>query len=350
MESISIKSRIIGSKQPCFIIAEAGSNHDGDFNKAVRLIEIAKQSGADAVKFQLFKADKIAAEYISEETRITDKFARFGNSVIDLYRKFEMPREWVPKLIKACQEQDIIFLITPFDLDAVDFLEDQGVLAYKIASFELTHLPLIQKVAKTKKPIMLSTGMGNLEEIEDAVAAVKKEGNTQIAILHCAIGYPLEPADVNLRNIVTLKENFNFPVGYSDHTDHISIPIAAVALGADIIEKHFALEGSRSPDSDFALKPEGLKDMIRGIRQVESALGSYSKGPQPSELKHLKRGRRSIFAKVELVPGEIISAQKIDILRPGTGISPKYYDLLLGKRVLRRVAANNPLQWEDFIS
>lgn len=347
--NISIGGKNIGEKNPCFIIAELGSNHDRSFEKAIRLIDEAADARADAIKFQLFKAEKIASSYVSDETRIDDKFAKFGSTVIDLYRKFELPPEWIPDLIQYCKEKKIIFLATPFDLDSVDILEKHGVVAYKIASFELTYLSLIKHAASTGKPILLSTGMANLGEIEEAIATVDNTGNSNIALFHCNIGYPALPKNVHLRNIETMKVAFGYPVGYSDHTKGFAVPIAAVALGANLLEKHITLEDSKSPDHDFALRVEQLKLMVENIRTVEDSLGEFVKKSRPVEFKHLIRGRRSVFAMVDLAPGDVISPEKVDVLRPGTGLSPKYYDLIIGKKVTRPVKADTPLQWEDFL-
>lgn len=348
--NISIGGKNIGEKSPCFIIAEVGSNHDRSFEKAIRLIDEVSEAKVDAIKFQLFKAEKIASSYVSDETRITDQFAKYGSSVIDLYRKFELPAEWIPDLIQYCKEKKITFLATPFDLDSIDILESHGVVAYKIASFELTYLSLIKHAASTGKPILLSTGMANLGEIEEAISAVENTGNTKIALFHCNIGYPALPKDVHLRNIETMKVAFGYPVGYSDHTEGFAVPIAAVALGSNLLEKHITFEDSKSPDHDFALRVEQLKSMVENIRIVESSLGEFTKKPRPVELKYLRRGRRSIFAMVDISPGDMLSPEKVNVLRPGTGINPKYYDIIIGKRVTRAVKANTPLQWEDLLS
>jgi pseudaminic acid synthase len=345
---IKIGKRMIGQGEPCFIIAEAGSNHDQKYEQAVKLIETAADAGADAVKFQVFTAGKIAADTNDRTASLkNDKFEAFGGNLHELYKKLEMPRQWLPGLQKVAAERGIIFSATPFDESAVDEMKDLNVPFYKIASFELVHLPLIKYAARTGKPVILSTGMATLKEIDEAVEALTGAGCTEYALLHCGIEYPPRMEDIHLAAMETMRQRYKCPIGYSDHTLGITVPIAAVARGAVIIEKHFTVDKNLpGPDHKFALSPEELKAMVAAIRDTEKAIGRPEKKPVEREMIYLKRGRRSLFAAVDIKKGEKITNSKLAVLRPGIGLMPKYLEEVIGKKAKTDILANEPLTWE----
>jgi len=343
-DNIKIGNKVIGKDNPCFIIAEAGSNHDGKLEQAKKLIDVAVSAGADAVKFQSFKADKIAAKTKDDIVKIDIAGAK---TLFDLYKNLELPQEWLEELIEYAEEQGIIFLSTPFDEESADILDEIGVPAFKIASFELVHLPLLRHVARKNKPIILSTGMANLGEIEEAINVILSEGNNKIILLHCGIGYPLPMEAVNLAAMETLRQTFSCPVGYSDHTMGITIPIAAVSRGANVIEKHFTINRNLpGPDHSFAVEPDELKAMVQAIRDVEKAIGSPRKEVLENELIHYRRGRRSIFAKVKIPKGTKITEDMLAILRPGIGLKPKYLEIVIGREAKVDIEAQEPITWD----
>ncbi|NQT71909.1 MAG: pseudaminic acid synthase [Chloroflexi bacterium] len=344
MQGIAIENKIVGIGEPCFIIAEAGSNHDGNINQAKELIDIAANSGADAVKFQLFRADEMAA-------KTSDPIANIDISgcktLHELYKSMEIPAQWVEDLFNHATRKGILFLCTPFHEQAVDHLDDMGIGAFKVASFELVHLPLIRHIARKGKPVILSTGMANLSEIEDAIAAIVGEGNVQIILLHCGSGYPHNIQDVHLAAIDTIRQAFGYPVGYSDHTLGITVPIAAVARGANVIEKHFTIRRDLpGPDHFFALEPAELKAMVTAIRDTEKAIGRPYKMVTESEKLRHKRGRRSIFARVDIPKGTCITAEMLAILRPGIGLMPKHLDLIVGRSAQVDIKSGEPITWD----
>lgn len=343
-QKVKIANRFVGEGEPCFVIAEAGSNHDGKLEQAKQLIDAAANSRVDAVKFQTFLADKIAAR---TDDKIVNIDIAGSKTLYELYKKVELPREWQRQLADYARDKAIIFLSTPFDEEAVDELDALGVPAFKVASFELVHLPLLKHIARKGKPVILSTAMADLGAIEEAVEAILKEGNDQIVLLHCGVGYPLEMKDVNLAAIDTLRQAFPYPVGYSDHTLGIAIPIAAVARGANVIEKHFTISRKLpGPDHSFALEPRELKDLVQGIKDVEKAIGTPQKRVLDSEVVHYQRGRRSIFAKVDIPKGTIITEDMLSILRPGIGLKPKYLDLVIGRKAQVDIRAHEPVTWD----
>ena len=316
-----------------FIIAEAGVNHNGSVEIAKRMIEVAKECGADAIKFQTFKAEKVIskyapkAEYQKQTTGETD-------SQLEMVKKLELSFDDFVALKEYCDELNIMFLSTPFDFEIIDFLNDLGLEIFKIPSGEITNLPYLEKIGKLGKKVILSTGMADLGEIEDALdilisCGTKKEN---ITVLHCNTEYPTPYEDVNLLAMLTIKEAFKVKVGYSDHTLGIEIPIAAVALGASVIEKHFTLDKNmEGPDHKASLEPHELKAMIDAIVNIEKALGNGMKKPSKSELKNKDIVRKSIVAKREIKKGEIFTEDNITVKRPGTGISPMRWYEVLGK-------------------
>ncbi|AGB42118.1 N-acetylneuraminate synthase/pseudaminic acid synthase [Halobacteroides halobius DSM 5150] len=345
-KKIKVGTKAIAEDQPCFIIAEAGSNHNQDLDRAKELIDVAAEAGVDAVKFQTFTADKIAAKTEDEVMKLGDEYDT-ADHLYELYQDLELPREWQTELRGYAREKGLIFLSTPFDYEAVDQLDELGMPAFKIASFECIDLPFLKYIAKKDKPIILSTGMANLGEIEEALEAIYQTGNEQVVVLHCGINYPMPMEDVNLAAMDTIKQAFQVSVGYSDHTLGINVPIAAVARGAKVIEKHYTLDRDLAgPDHKFALEPDELKEMVTGIREIESAIGSPIKKHVESEEVHYQRGRRSIFAIKDIKEGTKITEDMVKILRPGIGLKPKYYDLVIGREAQQDIEANEPITWE----
>ncbi|MEM4261168.1 MAG: N-acetylneuraminate synthase [Candidatus Woesearchaeota archaeon] len=316
-----------------FIIAEAGVNHNGSIDLAYKLIDEAKNAGADAVKFQSFKASNIVskkAEKAEYQKRTTDT----NESQYEMIKKLELSLEDHVNLINYCKKKEIEFLSSPFDLDSIDTLNNLGLETFKIPSGEIINLPYLRKIGKLNKNIILSTGMSDLGEIEDALDVLIKNGTDKekITVLHCNTEYPTPYEDVNLKAMLTIKKAFNIKVGYSDHTTGIEIPIAVVALGAEIIEKHFTLNRNmEGPDHKSSLEPSELEKMIKAIRNVEEALGDGIKRPSKSELKNKPIARKSIVAIREIKKGEIFNENNIGAKRPGYGISPMRWDEVIGK-------------------
>ena len=347
MEKIKIGNRWIGEGEHCFIIAEIGSNHDGKLEQAKKLIDIAKEAGADAVKFQVFKAEKLYSKKTPAMTYLKkDKLLKNKETVWDLIKRIEMPRRWIKILAEYCQKKKIIFLATPFDLKAVDELE-KFVPAYKIGSFEITHLPLLEYVAKKKKTIILSTGMADLSDIELALETIYKQKNKDIILLHCAIDYPSKYENLNLRAMQTMQQAFQLPVGFSDHTSDITADIVAVALGASVIEKHFTISRKlKGPDHPFALEPDELKNMVEQIRNTEKSLGSPIKKHTPAEEEMYRLGRRSLVAACKIPKGTRITRKMIEVKRPGYGIHPKMIDAVVGRIARIDIEEDDILTWE----
>jgi sialic acid synthase SpsE len=330
---------LFGGGTPCFIIAEAGSNHNGDIECAKQLIDAAVESGADAVKFQLFKAETLYSKYTPEFSYLK------GQNVYDLIKNIETPREWIEELAHYCKS--IKFLATPFDCEAVDLL-DKYVPAFKIASFEIVDIELITYAAEKEKPMILSTGMANLGEIEDALCAVRAVSTADIGLLHCSSLYPAPAEAVNLRAMKTMQHAFNVPVGFSDHTLGIHISLAAVAMGACIVEKHFTLDRNLpGPDHSFALEPDELKEMIRCIREIEAAQGSGIKEKSALEGEEMYiKARRSIHAKVDIKKGTTIQRDALTVKRPGYGIKPAFINIVVGRTAKEDIRADEWITWE----
>ena len=343
---IQVGGKSIGDGHPFFVIAEASSNHNRDMKTALGLIDAAAAAGADAVKFQAFTADRIVARMREKHPYIEQMFPQAG-SMHEVYASMELPREWLKDLKARSEEKGLIFLCTPFDEEAVDLLESLGVAAYKIASYELWHLPLIRHAARTGKPLLISTGMGNLQAIEEALGAVAAEGNDQAALFHCAINYPAPFAELNLRAIRTMKAAFGVPVGYSDHSTGITAAIATVALGGNLFEKHFTLgRNLPGPDHPFSIEPDELAALVRGVRECEQALGSPLKRMLESERAGYVMGRRSIFAATDIPAGTRITREMLAILRPGTGLKPKHLDTVIGRVAAVDIRAHDPITWK----
>ncbi len=345
---MKIGKRMIGDDSPCYIIAEAGSNHNRDFDTALKLVDVAVDAGADAVKFQIFSADTIYSKKTPMASYLTKKkLAEKNETLYDIIKKLEIPRQWTPDLMKYCRKKGITFLSTPFDLAAVDELEQVGVEAYKVASFEITHLPMLKKISQTGKPIILSTGMANLEDIEVALDVIRKAGSSEVALLHCAIAYPPKFEDVNLRAMDTMKQAFQIPVGFSDHTMGHITDVAAVARGACFIEKHYTLSrNQKGPDHPFSLEPHELREMVSAIRQTEQILGSPIKRATEAEAEMHRIGRRSLVAACNIPAGTVITEEMIAVKRPGFGIPTRHMDLVIGRKAVIDIEEDDILTWE----
>ncbi|MDI6785193.1 MAG: N-acetylneuraminate synthase [bacterium] len=348
MRKIKIGNKLVGKNEPCFVIAEVGSNHNRDLNQALKLIDVAVEAGADAVKFQTYSAEGIYSTKTPKMSYLKKEgLTKEDESVWELIKRIEMPRQWHKKLASYCYEKEIIFLSTPFDLQAVNELEEVGMLAYKIASFEITHLPLLEHTAKTGKPIILSTGMADLSDIEEALNVIYRQGNEDVVLLHCAINYPPKFEDLNLRAMETMKQAFQLPVGFSDHTLGVTSDIAAVAMGASLIEKHFTLDRTLpGPDHPFALEPDELKSMIQSIRDTEKALGSPIKRHTEAEEEMYRLGRRSLVAACNIHKGVVITREMLEIKRPGYGIPTKMLDIVVGRVAKIDIEKDDILTWE----
>jgi len=311
------------------IIAEAGVNHNGDFELAKQLVDKAVEGGADIVKFQTCKAENVISRYAdkAEYQKVTTGEA---DSQLEMVRKLMLTYEEYGKLKEYCDEKGIEFLSTAFDLPSVDYLHSIGMRRWKIPSGEITNLPLLIKIAKLGEPIIMSTGMSELSEVGDAIKVLKENGAGEITILHCTTEYPAPYEDVNLKAIDTMKDTFGLPVGYSDHTKGLEIPVAAVARGACVIEKHFTLDRNmEGPDHKASIEPDELKQMVDMIRHVEVAIGDGIKKVSPSELKNQDIARKSIIAKTAIKAGDVFTEENITTKRPGSGINPmKWFDLL----------------------
>ena len=315
-----------------FIIAEAGVNHNGSIDLAEKLIDAAAEAGADAVKFQTFKAEKMISIY-AEQAEYQKKNTGTQESQLEMIQKLELPFEQHQHLIDRCRQKGILFLSTPFDLASIDFLISLGLPLLKIPSGEITNLPYLRKINQSRKPVILSTGMASMAEVSAALKILK---DCRVSLLHCTTEYPCPFADVNLQAMVEMKKFFKLPVGYSDHTTGIEVPAAAVALGAEIIEKHFTLNRHMAgPDHKASLEPDELKAMVSAIRHVEVALGDGIKKPAPSEIKNICIARKSIVASRFIKKGEVFSAENLTTKRPGNGLSPMKWDEVIGTTAQR---------------
>ena len=330
-----------------FMIAEAGVNHNGNPALAHRLIDAAADAGADAVKFQTFRGDGVAtletpkAEY---QKRTTGP----EGDQLSLLRQLELPEDCYPSLIERCHERDIMFLSTAHDWEAIELLDRYNVPAFKVGSGDLTNLPFLRRMAGKGRPIILSTGMGSLAEVEEAVEAIRSQGNERLVLLHCVTSYPATVEDSNLRAMLTLKQAFGVPVGYSDHTPGAEAALAAVALGATVIEKHFTLDRSMpGPDHLASLEPDELRNLVKAIRLVEQSLGDGVKRPTQAEREMRAVARKSIVAAVNIPAGSIIAEEMLTTKRPGSGIVPKHWDSIVGYRARTDIARDSLLRWNQ---
>jgi len=341
----SLGNHKFAGKQAAFIIAEAGVNHNGSLKIAKRLIDAAKDSGADAVKFQTFKAEELATEYAPKADY--QKHNGSGNTQYEMLKQLELSEEQFRKLYNYCKKSNILFLSTPFDTKSADFLFRLGMSIFKISSGDLTNLPLLIHIAGYGRPIILSTGMSTIKEIRDAVKVIFSAGNRRLTLLHCTSNYPTKYEDVNLRAMDSMKKFFHVPIGYSDHTQGSEIALAAVVLGAAVIEKHFTLDNNLTgPDHKTSLEPKEFREMVGSIRIVESALGDGVKKPAKSESDIRLVARKSIVADRDISRGTKITRDMLAIKRPGTGIAPKWLSRLVGKHVKRTIKRDRVFNWD----
>ena len=346
MATLQIGKRSIGPGQPTYVIAEMSANHGQSFDKAVEIVHAAKDAGADAVKLQTYTPDTITIASDREEFRVRGGTIWDGRNLHDLYGEAYTPWDWQPKLKKVAEALGMDLFSSAFDFTAVDFLEEMGVPAHKVASFELVDIPLIQKMARTGKPLILSTGMATVEEIEEALQSAREAGATQIALLKCTSAYPAPVEEMNLRTIPEMARRFGVPVGLSDHTMGIAAPVAAVALGACIVEKHLTLSRSTpGPDSAFSLEPQEFKAMVDAVRTAEKALGEVRFGLSGKE-EASRAFRRSLFVVQDVKKGEAFTVANVRSIRPGHGLHPRYLTEVLGKCAARDAERGTPLSWE----
>jgi N-acetylneuraminate synthase/N,N'-diacetyllegionaminate synthase len=339
MKTIEIHGHKIGFGHPVFIIAEAGVNHNGKFDSAKKLVDVALKAGADAIKFQSFKAERLATPD-SPKAEYQKRNDGRKESHFKMFRRLELSEEDHLKIMRYCQKKDILFLSSPFDEESADMLEKIGVPVFKIPSGEITNLSFLSHVAQKGKPMIVSTGMSYLSEVEAAVQTIQKTGNNDIILLHCVSNYPTAPEDVNLRALCTMSEIFGRPTGFSDHTLGIEIAIGAVALGACVIEKHITLDQNLpGPDHRASMEPEEFGTLVRGIRKVEASLGHGRKEPASSEANMAAIARKSLVAARDIPAGTVITNELIAVKRPGTGLAPTMRSKLLGRAAKKNILA-----------
>lgn len=345
--TVRIGNKVLGENDYCYVIAEAGANHNRDKGIAFKLIDVAAEAGADAVKFQTYSAETLYSKR-TPRFKYLEKVSH--KETWDLIKEIELPREWQAELAEYARARGIDFLSTPFDYAAVDELDALGVPAFKIASFELVDLPLIRYAAAKGRPMILSTGMATYGEIEDALAVCREVGNENVILLQCVSLYPAPAHLANLRAILTMRQAFGVPTGFSDHTEGAAVATAAAALGAVVIEKHFTLDRRLpGPDHPFALEPDELRAMVSAIRQVEKALGHGRKeGPAPEEAEMHRLARRSLVAARDLPAGTVLTREMLMVKRPGYGIPPRDISKVVGRRLAVNVEADEVLEWSMF--
>lgn len=344
--TVRLGNRVVGDGQPCYVIAEAGSNHNRDLDLARRLIDVASDAGADAVKFQTFSGRLLYSTKAPRFDYLESVTQKPPHEFLD---ELALPRDWQPVLASHCRERGVEFLSSPFDRSAVDELDQLDVAAFKVASFELVDLPLIRYIGECRRPVILSTGMADLGEIEEAMGAAREGGSIELCLLQCASVYPAPPRTMNLRAIPVMKAAFGVPVGLSDHTVGVHLPPAAVALGANLVEKHFTLDRTLpGPDHSFALEPHELARLVADIRDVEVALGDGRKtGPSEVEAMEMyERARRSVVAACAIAQGTRLTREMLTVKRPGHGIKPKYIDTLVGRIASVMIDEDEVITWE----
>ena len=344
--AFKILDRDIGPGRPVYVIAEMSANHNQNFDEALRILRAAKDSGADAVKIQTYTPDSLTIDCDNEHFRIGKGTLWAGRRLYELYAEAYTPWDWQPKLKKEAENLGIPLFSSPFDHTAVDFLEKMSVPAYKIASFELVDIPLLRRVAKTGKPIILSTGMATLPEINEAVTTLQGAGAKQIALLKCTSSYPAPPEEMNLRAIPFLSDSLNLPVGLSDHTMGFVAPVAAVALGACILEKHFTLSrATPGPDSAFSMEPKEFKEMVAAVRTAEKSLGEARFGVSAHEAASIVF-RRSLFVVKDVQEGEPFTEENVRSIRPGNGLHTRHLSEIVGRIAARTIPRGTPMGWD----
>jgi N-acetylneuraminate synthase len=345
--TIEISGRQIGPDHPPFVIAEMSGNHNQSLERALAIVEAAAAAGAHAIKLQTYTADTMTLDVRGGSFEINDPDSLWaGQNLHDLYKKAYTPWEWHAPIMQRARELGLICFSSPFDETAVDFLEDLGAPAYKIASFENNHLPLIAKAASTGKPLIISTGMATLGELDDAVKTAREAGCQELVLLKCTSNYPASPENTNLRTIPHLRQLFNTEVGLSDHTMGIGAAVSAIALGASLVEKHFTLaRADGGVDSAFSLEPSELSALVQETERAWQALGEVRYGPTEAEQKSLVF-RRSIYVAEEMKAGDVLTSKSMRVIRPGMGLHPRYWNTVLGKRVSRDLNCGTPLNWD----
>ena len=344
-KKIELKSdRLIGEGEPTYIIAEMSANHAGSFERAKEIIHAAKEAGADCIKVQTYTPDTLTIDSNKEYFKIKNG-TWDGENLYNLYKKAYTPWEWQSELKEEAESIGLDFFSTPYEETAVDFLEDLGVDFYKVASFGITHIPFLKYLAAKGKPIIMSTGMATLGEIEEAVKTIKNHGNDQIALLKCSSTYPAVPEDMNLKTLPHLKETFDVPGGLSDHTLGSVSAVAAVAMGADIVEKHLCISRDiKNPDASFSMEPDEFKEMVDKIRTTEKAIGEISYELSDKE-KNSRVFRRSIFVVEDIKEGQKFTKENTRVIRPGFGLKPKYFPKVLGKKASENIEKGTPMDW-----
>ncbi len=344
--AMTIGGRPLGPGHPCYLVAELSANHGNDYDLTVRTLEAMKEAGADAVKVQTYTADTMTLDSDREPFQIRSGTLWDGRTLHSVYAEGALPWEWQPRLQAVARGLGLDFFSSPFDATAVDFLETLDVPAHKIASFEVVDIPLLRKIAATRKPVIMSTGMATLEEIEEALAALREAGSGPVALLKCTSAYPATPEEMNLCTIPDMAARFGVPVGLSDHTMGHTVPVAAVALGACVVEKHFILSRDLpGPDSAFSMEPAEFKAMAEAIRVTEAALGTVSYERSAKD-ERMKAYRRSLFVARDVAAGEALTAANVRCIRPAHGLHPRHWDEVIGSKAARALAKGEPLSWE----
>lgn len=344
--TIKINGKTIGDGAPAYIIAEMSANHAGSIERALEMIHVAKEAGADCVKIQTYTPDTMTIDCHNEYFNIAQGTWE-GENLYSLYQKAYTPWEWQGRLRDEAASVGIDFLSTPFDKTSVDFLEELGLSFYKVASFELVDIPLLEYIASKNKPIIMSTGMADLQEIEEAVNAIYATGNRQLALMKCSSAYPAKSEEMNLTTICDMKKRFEIPVGLSDHSMGSFSAATAVAMGANIIEKHFCISRAiKNPDSSFSMEPDEFREMVEQVREVEKAMGTVTYGVSKQEESNACF-RRSLFVVEDIKAGEKLTAQNIRSIRPAYGLKPKHYKEVLGKTAKHDIKRGTPLSFED---
>jgi pseudaminic acid synthase len=342
---IQINDRMIGPGYPVYIVAEMSANHNQRLETALQILEAAKEVGADAVKLQTYTPDTLTIDCNNDHFKIGGTIWK-GRTLYELYSEAFTPWDWQPELKTKADELGLDFFSTPFDASAIEFLEKMDVPAYKIASFEIVDLPFLREIASRGKPIIMSTGMATLSEIGEAVRTIREIQPCPLALLKCTSVYPSPPEDMNLKTIPHLSDTFGVPAGLSDHTLDVAVPIAAVALGACIVEKHFTLSRSvPGPDSSFSFEPKEFSDMVKAIRHVEVALGDVSYYPTQKE-QASQKFRRSLFVVENMKKGEVFTPKNIRSIRPGNGLHTRYFESVLGRNTKKDIVRGTPLNWD----
>jgi pseudaminic acid synthase len=343
---LCIAGRRIGDGHQVYIVAELSANHKQDFDQAVKMIHAAKDAGVDAIKLQTYTADTITIQSDRECFRIAGGTLWDGRTLYDLYREAYTPWEWQPKLKALANELGMDLFSSAFDASSVDFLEQMNVPVHKLASPELVDIPLVQKMARTGKPLILSTGMATIEEIDEALNAARAAGATQLALLRCTSAYPADPSEMNLRSIPDLVKRFGLPVGLSDHTPGIAVSVAAVALGAVLIEKHLTISrAAGGPDSAFSLEPDEFKSLVEAVRSAEKSLGEVRYGVSPREAR-TRPYRRSLFVVSEVRRGDLFTEENVRSIRPANGLHPRHLPEILGRHAAHDIERGTPMSWE----